>query len=338
MKFTFETVNCDLCGSSDYFPVATQNDLIHQTTSYAFTIVKCKECGLYFTNPRPTSESIKSCYPKDYSFHLRQSKFKSSLKSFIGSIVQSRLLDFPSIFLPSKINQILIGFLKPKIDDPLLDYLDKESNSSMPIKILDIGCGSGLNAHFWGTKSCLKELSRKNQVFGVEISKFAREILGAFCNNTFTSIDEIPGNLKFDIIRLNWSLEHTHTPSLYFEFISKHLSERGIAIVCVPNNDGIIYRVEKSCIEVPVHLYHFSKITLKKYARKSSLNMISFLTFSYPSMYGFADGIGLLSQSYKFSLMNLMQARLLMKMHSKLDFSGFGNDLIAVFKKENSSI
>ena len=58
MKIDFETVNCDLCNSSDYELFASQTDLMHKSTKKFFNVVSCKNCGLKFTNPRPTKGSI----------------------------------------------------------------------------------------------------------------------------------------------------------------------------------------------------------------------------------------------------------------------------------------
>ena len=53
-----EIVPCDLCGSDDSEKVAEQTDLLHKTTSEIFSVVRCNNCGLHFTNPRPDINEI----------------------------------------------------------------------------------------------------------------------------------------------------------------------------------------------------------------------------------------------------------------------------------------
>ena len=221
--------------------------------------------------------------------------------------------------------------IKPNILDPVLQFV--ECNNS--IRFIDIGCGSGTNTNFWGSSSSLKNLSSKIDVVGVEPSDKSREILSGFDINSFASINEIKKGEKFNIIRLNWSLEHVHKPSLYFKFISDHLTSNGIAVVCVPNNNGLIYKIDKNCLELPVHLYHFDKNSLLKYASNSNLRLVSFETFSYPSMYIFASQVGLIKTEFSFSKMNLLEAQNFLKMHSSIDNVGLGNDIVAVFMKGN---
>ncbi len=178
-------------------------------------------------------------------------------------------------------------------------------------------------------------LDKKINVLGVEISDDARNILSSNNIKSYKNIDEISTLNKFDIIRLNWSLEHVHSPSKYFEFINSHLSNYGIAIICVPNNDGLIYKINKSCLELPIHLFHFDIKSLKKYSEKFKLNVSEFKTFSYPSMYAFAEEISLIPKKYKFSKMSLNEAYNFMHSHKILDDIGLGNDLMVILKKGN---
>ena len=88
--------------------------------------------------------------------------------------------------------------------------------------MLDIGCGSGIYAHYWGINGSLNTYKNFANVSGVEINDASREILLSNDISAYKSIEELANN-KFDIIRLNWSLEHTFSPSKYFSFIKKRL-------------------------------------------------------------------------------------------------------------------
>ena len=66
---------------------------------------------------------------------------------------------------------------KPKINDPVIKYINANNRRLKNINFLDIGCGSGLSTNFWGSKSSVIALSKKINVFGVEPSASARKIL-----------------------------------------------------------------------------------------------------------------------------------------------------------------
>ena len=101
----------------------------------------------------------------------------------------------------------------------------------------------------------------------------------------YPDLDESPNDARFDLIRMNWSLEHVHSPSRYFSFIRDHLTEQGVVIICVPNYDGLLYRMARDCVEIPLHLHHFREKDIENYCSASDLEIEQFQTFSYPSMF-----------------------------------------------------
>ena len=330
MNEYFENINCDYCGSNEFTLLAKQTDVIHKTTTEYFSVVRCKRCNLCFTNPRPTEKSIGNYYKSNYSFHREETKLKQILRKLIISLIKIKIFCNLSFLFPKKINQSLINYVLPDIDDPVLKYVSKFSGKI--IRFIDIGCGSGHNAHFWGYKSSLKALSKKIKVYGVEPSKKGREDLKNNNIEVSESIRNIKSNKKFEIIRLNWSLEHVHYPSSYFKFIKNHLTKDGIAIICVPNINGMIFKINKNCLELPIHLFHFDKSSISRYAEKFGLEMTLFTTFSYPAMYAFAERIGLISTELNFDTMTLSNAKNFLKLHYELDKVGLGNDLVTVLR------
>lgn len=114
------------------------------------------------------------------------------------------------------------------------DKLDRSSN------IIEIGCNSGY---------MLKVLQKQGfiNLKGIDLSpddiEYARSFLekGAevYCIDAFKFFEE--SNEKFDIIYTKAMLEHISKVRIFeiLESIEKHLSEKGLAIVEVPNMDWI---------------------------------------------------------------------------------------------------
>jgi len=71
------------------------------------------------------------------------------------------------------LSRMLSAYVVLKIADPVLTYFKGG-------KILDIGSGSGVSAHFWGAQGGgLVAYQKIADVYGVEVSDRARSILTA---------------------------------------------------------------------------------------------------------------------------------------------------------------
>ena len=63
-----EHVVCALCGQDGAPPILQGRD-IRRGVPGEFRVVRCKNCGLAYIDPRPTRETIGRYYPPDYSYH-----------------------------------------------------------------------------------------------------------------------------------------------------------------------------------------------------------------------------------------------------------------------------
>jgi len=325
-----EHIKCDQCGANDHEKVAQQTDLIHNTTTEVFIVVRCLQCGLHYTNPRPNPQEIEKYYSISYGFH-RTSGLISALKGSFLENFRDWLANFPlSIYLSfiPFYSRFLAKSVKPKIEDPVLKYVEKNSKKSF----LDIGCGSGKSAHFWGPSGSLMRYKKSFDVYGVEPNIESRNFLNSKGITCWEHINEIEKEHKFNLIRMNWSLEHVHSPREYFMFISDHLSSGGKAFIMVPNNEGLLYKLNQNCLELPVHLYHFSKQDIKKYAQTFDLEIDDFITFSYPEMYQVAATNGFISEKFRLAA-SLAKAHKSMDFIEAIDDMGWGTDMIVSLKK-----
>lgn len=326
-----ETVNCDFCGGTKFENVTTQTDILHKSTSEYFTIVECTQCKLNFLNPRPSMGEIGKYYIGSYSFHQSVSKLKTLLSSLCDKIANSIFCYF-FIVAPKNIQSVLSKRIRPKFQDPVLEGIKLTPGK----KVLDIGCGSGISAHYWGPAGSIINYKKYADAYGVEVHPESRKILAENNIPSFANLDEIAAycynnKLTFDFIRMNWSLEHVHSPSLYFKFMSDFLNQDGTLIINIPNYDGFLYRIAKDLVEVPIHLFHFKLADIKNYASKFGLKVTSHQSFSYPAMLIHA---GEVHPSFgQLSRLNLLECLSLKKFLTSLDQSGLGNDLILQLKK-----
>jgi len=324
-----EKINCDLCGSSSSAIIAKQTDLIHKSTTELFNVVKCHDCGLNYTNPRPDTDQIGSYYSDSYTFHHNKGIKAFVKNSILGSIiffVANSPLSYIFSIVPT-ISNFLGSQIRPSIKDPVLKLIKNNSIKNF----LDIGCGSGINAHFWGKESSLMKLKRNLDVYGCEIDQLSREYLNNNGVHCWSNISQIDNEKKFDIIRMNWSLEHAHYPSEYFEFFKNHLTKNGKVIIGVPNSKGLLYQMEPNALELPIHLHHFSIDTINKYCIKNNLEIINSFTFSYPSMFHFAKDVGLLSEKFNYPK-GIFGSKKMQTVLNSFDEYGLGNDLVVTLK------
>lgn len=314
---------CDFCGSTEAAPVARQTDLLHRTTEEFFTIVRCVDCGLQYTNPRPSSDEMGRYYADGYSFHAAPSRLRRFAAAAAERLVIGLLAPITDL-LPA-LGRRLAAHVKPSVPDPVRVYYGAGGHGAM----LDIGCGAGASAHFWGERGALLAYRRLAEVAGIEIAQRAREQLAATGIEAWGDLDAVPEHRRFGVIRMNWSLEHVHSPSRYFEFLREHLEPEGRAVIAVPNYDGLIYRLAPDCVELPIHLYHFRPRDIENYAQRFGLRIIQLRTFSYPQMFVAAAEAGLLSKPFAVRR-GVMEARAFQSMLAHFDDSGWGNDMLAV--------
>lgn len=317
-----EYVNCNYCNSTEYKIVAVSKDYIHKTSNDIFQIVECLKCGLNFTNPRPSIAEIKKYYSSNYSFFKDDNKLKNLYRNLLTQFSKSTLICFFFNFIPIIKKKIIINLRTKKIENPL-----KIIKNDF---FLDIGSGSGVgNTHWWGQKGSIKEYNKLTKnIYAIEPNSSSHKILKNYVAQSYYSIDQVKENILFDKIRLNWSLEHVHDPQKFFNFISKRLKKKGEALICIPNYEGHIYKIDPSVSELPIHLYHFKIRNIKDYCKKNKLKIIFFKTFSYSAMYYFSSKIFSNKYFKQFQKMSINELKKFQNTLDKIDDKNNGNDMI----------
>jgi SAM-dependent methyltransferase len=164
---------------------------------------------------------------------------------------------------------------------PIKNYL-RGTIISPNKSILDVGCGSGQFLYE------MKELGLK--VYGVEPGKFnkagnERHNLNIKNNDLISA--RFPPNY-FDIITINQVLEHIPNPSETIKELFRVLNKDGVLIIGVPNTNSLAYNLFKKYwyqLDVPRHLFDFSKDNLKQLLKKEGFNIKKIRYNSRPTQF-----------------------------------------------------
>ena len=134
MIFLKEFVKCNLCNKDD-------TRLVFKLCGY--NIVKCKNCGLVYVNPRLKEKALHKIYNKDY---YQNKEFKNS---------KTQKLFGYNLYIQDK--EDIINTFKRR-----LRIIEKYKKGK---KLLDVGCATGFFLDMAGSKGW--------KVYGTDVSKFA---------------------------------------------------------------------------------------------------------------------------------------------------------------------
>ncbi|MEG1375742.1 MAG: class I SAM-dependent methyltransferase [Myroides sp.] len=195
--------------------------------------------------------------------------------------------------------------------------LIKKHSKTNSTSVLDIGCGTG---------DFLKYGINKLHVngVGVEPNNEAANISSSKRITIYNTIGEL-NNDKYDVITLWHVLEHVTDLNEYFNFFKNHLNENGTLIIAVPNFksfDAHHYKQHWAAWDVPRHLWHFSKQSIKKLAEENNFKLIHIKPMYFDSFY-----VSLLSEEYKTGSKNILKAF----------YIGLVSNIKGIFSKEYSS-
>jgi 2-polyprenyl-3-methyl-5-hydroxy-6-metoxy-1,4-benzoquinol methylase len=277
---------CPVCKSNSFQHFLNVKD--YSVTQETFTLDQCKDCGFIFTNPRPTEEGIGKYYAfEDYISHTNTNK------GFINKAYQ----------------WVRNYTLNQKKD--LVEKLNGGKGT-----ITDIGCGTG---HF--LKTCKDNGWKVN---GSEPSDDARKIA---TNQTQQEIKTQVYDLgaTSDIVTLWHVLEHIHQLDKTLVHIESLVKKGGHLIIALPNHrswDAIHYTEHWAAYDVPRHLYHFNKDTVKNLIEQHGFKMIKVKPMLFDSLY-----VSMLSEKYLGKGLASVRGAL----------NGLRSNLSAAGKKEYSS-
>lgn len=234
---------CPLCGAAEKTLWLNTQD--YALTQEPFSIEVCGNCGLRFTNPRPTRDAIGPYYGfADYISHTDTSQG-----------ILSKVYHLARKFATAGKVRLINGL-----------------RENHPAQLLDYGCGTGFFA----------EAAQRAgwNVQAVEPDDGARKLatirLGGDSRQVRANLDELPSGDGFSVITLWHVLEHVHQLNDTFGCLLKRLLPNGRLVVAVPNPDSADaqhYGAHWAALDVPRHLYHFTPAGIRQLAARHNASV-----------------------------------------------------------------
>jgi 2-polyprenyl-3-methyl-5-hydroxy-6-metoxy-1,4-benzoquinol methylase len=233
-----------------------------------FELLYDENMDMLITNPQPSSDKLPSYYESvDYISHTDGNK----------SLFEKAYQFVKSIALKNKIKLI--------------------NSQSSKGRILDIGAGVG----------DFLSIAKNDgwQTIGIEPSDKAKNIAKKKGVSFVENLSELESN-SFDVITMWHVLEHVPDLENQIKELKRLIKPFGTVIIAVPNFksfDAHYYGNFWAAYDVPIHLWHFSKTSIKKLFAKEKLDLVKVLPMKFDSFY-----VSLLSEKYKTGKLNFIKA------------------------------
>lgn len=241
----------------------------YSVSKETFELYYDETLDMLITFPQPSLENLGKYYEsEDYISHTDSKR----------SLFEKLYHYIKNIALKNKLN--LINSLQP----------DKG-------KILDIGAGTG--------EFLLVAKKDGWQTTGLEPNNKAKKIATDKGISFVEKTKELENN-TFDVISMWHVLEHVPDLEEQINELKRLLKPSGTLIIAVPNFksfDAKYYGKFWAAYDVPIHLWHFSKTSIKLLFEKKEMKLEKILPMKFDSFY-----VSLLSEKYKSGKMNFIKA------------------------------
>ena len=253
----WESVNCPFCNAN----VPELYERFGSELQYSY--VKCGNCGLIYTNPRPAYDQdfIDAAYASYYQY---------------ADNIQVSDLD--------NINQSSLKMFEGEVDHIVM--YDKERKAA-----LDIGSGMGTFL-----MAAMKYYG--NNVMGVDVSvkmgQFVEKNLGIKVH--IGQYEQFNPSEKFSLIHMSHVLEHVPNPNEWIQHSKDLLTPNGVLVINVPNKFGVGNRMQhlfykakikqqfatgwKDASRTPDHLFEPTVRSMKYLLAKNDFEILEYYTYS----------------------------------------------------------
>ena len=254
-----EIKQCPVCAKDDFSLFLKTKDYF--LTQEDFKIDQCRNCGFVFTNPIPSQSELPKYYDSpDYLSHTaNDSSFTAQIyKLFRNANIKNKY--------------------------KLVNRLAKGKS------ILDIGCGTGELLNYFQEKGW--------KTRGVEPNQLARAFatknyeLEVFDENELNSFEKN----SFDVISMWHVLEHVPDLNGRMNQLKRLVKEDGLLVIALPNldsPDAVKYGPKWAGLDVPRHLFHFTKGTFELLVKAHKMELIETIPMKFDAYY-----VSVLSEKY----------------------------------------
>lgn len=163
-------------------------------------------------------------------------------------------------------------------DRPDWDLIVKKIGALKPNagRILDFGCYTG---------GLLSRLDSRYERFGIEINNSAANTAARLSNaRIWPDLENIPANLRFDVIVLSDVIEHVHNPSELIDRLAHFLTGDGAIIITTGDAENSLWNIFGAnwwyCF-YPEHITFISKAWVENALLPRGWSSLSYEYFSY---------------------------------------------------------
>ncbi len=250
----WENAGCPICGQSR--PVVLL-ECYSQPFARTFQLVRCYDCGMGYTNPRPQVTDLAQLYPAHYAAYRGCPSMK------IGWCKRQRMrLEKWSAYVSvhgrkkwlRRLAQLLFHSIAPRSDTLLSFAMEGEG------RLLDFGCGVGEYAS--------KMQQRGWQVDGIDLSNHAAQKAQQLYGFSVW-VGSLPHpNVKpqsYDMITMGQVLEHIPNPHQIISSALEALKPNGRLVISVPNLESWGRQAFGKYwwpLQMPWHVLHFTPSAL----------------------------------------------------------------------------
>ena len=283
MAWQLETVPCDHCGGAEADILIRGRDRAHGLPG-EFNVVRCRQCGLARTSPRPTLESLAAAYPEEYPEHqgpaLRTGP--PAGQGGPGGLLRWALVNLRGYPLGRRAPAPLRWLLQPLAAAALarrkaFGYLAYEGEG----RLLDFGCGTG----GYVAKMAAAGWKAEGLDASPQAVRLGREAGLVLHEGTLPGA-ALPAE-SFDAVTMWQALEHVPSPRATLESVRRLLRPGGRLLVVCPRLDSLEARWFGPSwfgLELPRHLTHFTPQTLRRHVEAAALEVEGIRSFRRPAL------------------------------------------------------
>ena len=286
---------CPACKATASTDLMTVKD--HFLSKEDFSLLKCSNCQLVYTHPKPSESKIDDYYKSQE--YISHSSIKRGIINSLYTIVRNYTLK-----------------KKVKMVRSLVSGR----------QLLDIGAGTG---HF---VKCAQDSGFF--VLGLEPDADARKVAEQQNSIQLELLEQLHA-LKaesYDVVTMWHVLEHVYNLKTDLKKIISLIRKDGVLIIAVPNHtsfDAGYYKEFWAAYDVPRHLYHFSPETIKPFVEQFGLQLEKQLPMKFDAYY-----VAMLSEKYRGgSIMNALRIGFLSNLRAGRNRS---SSQVYIFRKKQA--